>query len=749
MTNSPIGSTLNRVDGPDKVTGAARYAGDESPTGLVHGHLVLATIGNGTIRSMDTGAARDHTGVLEIYTPDNPLPLHGVPPGVAFYFSETRRPLSDHEVRYHGQIVGLVIAETPEQARDAAALITVDYERRPANASFRDNVDDAVVPEPTPLPMGLPITILADGVPSIDAALAASPVTVTATYTHPARHHNALEPHAAVATWDGDRLTIHSTTQAPAAHAIELAQAFAVPADHVHVVNPHVGGGFGGKAFTWGPTYLAAAAARRLGRPVKVVPTREQLHTTTGHRSAAHQTVTLGSSADGTLNAIRHLSVTQAIGEDPGTRLTMKAYATENLHVSLRVTTGLNVPTTTILRAPGEETGSFAIECAMDELAIELGLDPIELRTRNHLTHTLSPDPATRLPYSNKHLIECYRLGARRFGWDTRNPAPRSTLATGGWLVGTGMAGAVLNASRAFTAVRVSFRPDGTAAVATSTADLGTGMRTVLAIMGTDSLGIPVDRIRPLIGDSRLPVGPDAVYGAQGSAATATVAPVVRDAAADAVEELINHAVTEPRSPLHGRDGVRYTAGDLTDGATTIGFGDLLTTTGGTDVGATTTSGPVTPPSYAFASHAAHFCEVRVHRLTGEIRVSRMTTVVDAGTIVNEKTARNQIVGGVVWGIGPALFESAHVEPDTGRIANANFADYLVPVNADVPDVDVVFLDHPDTNFSPLGARGLGELGTVGSAAAVANAVHHATGIRVRDLPITPEKLLTTPTGQA
>ncbi len=740
MTSSPIGTAVNRVDGPDKVTGKAKYAGDNHPTGLTYGHLVLATIGNGTIQSMDLGAARDSGGVLEIYTPDNPLPLHGVPPGVAFYFSETRRPLSDHEVHYHGQIIGLVIAETVEQARDAAALITVTYRERPVNASFADNIDDAVPPEPIELPMGRPIDILTDGVASIDEALAASPVTLTATYNHPPRHHNAMEPHAAVATWDGDQLTIHSATQAPAAHAIELAAALAVEQTQVHVVNPHVGGGFGGKAFTWGPTYLAAAAARKLGRPVQVVTTREQLYTATGHRSAAHQTVSLGSHEDGMLNAIKHLSVTQAIGEDPGTRTTLKSYATPNLHTSLRVTAGMNLPTTTILRAPGEETGSFAVECALDELAIELGMDPIDLRMKNYLTHALSPDPAKRLPYSSKHLDECYQVGAQRFGW-SRRTAPRSVV-DGDWLIGMGMAGAVLNASRAATTVRVQFEADGTATVATSTADLGTGMRTVLAMMGADSLGIPTDRITPAIGDSRLPVGEGAIYGAQGSAATATVTPVVRDAARDAIDALIHHAVTEPRSPLHGMSDVRYTDGNLTGGGKTIGFGELLTTTAGTDIGATTTGGPSSPASYEFASYAAHFCEVRVHRLTGEVRLSRMTTVVDAGTIVNEKTARNQIVGGVVFGIGPALIESAHVEASTGRIANANFADYLIPVNADIPDIDVKFLNHPDTNFSPVGARGIGELGTAGSAAAIANAVYNATGTRIRDLPVTPEKLL-------
>lgn len=731
----------NRVDGPDKVTGTARYAADHTPAGLAYGHLVLSTVANATIRSIDTTAARRAPGVLAVFTPDNPLPLHGTPPGVAFFFSEVRRPLSDHEVHYHGQVIGLVLAETTEQARDAAAMINPDYAGRPVDASFVDNIGNAVTPAPIPLPLGRPIDILADGVPDIDAALDASPVTLTAEYRHPARHHNTMEPHAAVAEWHGDELTIHSGTQAPAAHAIELGVAFAVEPAKVHVISPHVGGGFGGKAFTWAPTFLAAAAARELRRPVKVVTTREQLHTVTGHRSAAHQTISLGAREDGTLTAIKHLSVTQAIGEDPGTRTTLHCYATPNLHTSLKVTAGLHLPTTTILRAPGEEVGSFAVECALDELASRLGVDPITLRMRNYLTTSLSPDPAARLPFSSKHLDECYRVGAQRFGWHRRNPAPRSVL-DGDWLVGMGMAGGVLGAARAATTVRVLFRRDGTVEVATATADLGTGMWTLLAMTGADHLGLPVDRIRPAIGDSRLPVGPAAIYGAQGSGATATVIPVVPDAARDAVAALVQHAVTDPRSPLHGQTGVRYRNGALVGAGRTIGFGELLTATGATDVGATTTGGPPETRQFAFASYAAHFCEVRVHRLTGEVTLSRLATVVDAGAIVNEKTARNQITGGVIFGIGPALFEQARVEGATGRIANANLADYLIPVNADIPAVDVHFLDHPDTNFSPIGARGLGELGTIGSAAAVANAVFHATGIRVRELPITPDTLL-------
>ncbi|GIG87713.1 xanthine dehydrogenase family protein molybdopterin-binding subunit [Plantactinospora endophytica] len=736
MARSLLGNPVNRVDGPVKVTGQARYAADNNPPDLCHGYLLTSTIANGMVLSMDLGAAEQSGGVIAIYTPDNRLPLHGEPPFLPNVLGERRRPLSDHEVRYHGQIIGVVVADTFEQARDAAALIRVAYRELPPNSSFEENLDRGEQPPFVGLPLGVPVDI---GVASIDDALAASQVTQATTYRHPPRHHNAMEPHSAVAVWKGDELTIYSGTQGPAAHAEELAVALAVDKTKVHVVSPHVGGGFGGKAFTWAPTLLAAAAARSLGRPVKIVTTREQLYTVTGHRSAVVQTMTLGAREDGTLNAIKHHSFTEALVEDPGVRTTLSFYATPNLQLRLLCPPGMNLPTPTILRAPGDETGSFALECAMDELAIRLQMDPIDLRLKNYLRTSLQ----TGLPYSSKHLDECYRVGAARFGWSRRRAAPRS-VSDGDWLVGMGMASAVLAAGRAATTVRVLFRADGTAAVATATADLGTGMWTILAMMGAESLGIPVDRIRPSIGDSRLPVGPgSAPYGAIGSAATATVMPAVRDAADNAIAALIQHGVTHRRSPLRGLsvEQVRYRDGKLSGGGTTIGFGELLTTTRTREHGATTTNEVKESTEYVFGSYAAHFCEVRVNRFTGEALLSRMTTVVDAGTILNEKTARNQITGGVIFGIGPALFEGGHVEASTGRIDNANLADYLIPVNTDVPDIDVVFLDHPDPNVSPVGARGLGELGTIGSAAAVVNAVCNATGKRIRDLPITPDKL--------
>ncbi|WP_228011169.1 xanthine dehydrogenase family protein molybdopterin-binding subunit [Nonomuraea phyllanthi] len=728
--------SMDRIDARAKVTGAARYSADHKLPGMVHGHLVTSTIARGRVVSLDLGAARAAGGVVEIYTPDHRPVFQGTLTGLAAVFAETRPPLADREVHYHGQIVALVLAETVEQARDAAALIRVTYEAQPPNSSFEDAKEHAVSPPSVPgLPLGVPIKEPENV--DIKAVLAASEVTIERTYEIPPRHHSMMEPHAAVAVWQDGRLTIYSGTQGPAAHAMELSGVLGVEQADVHVISPYVGGGFGGKAFTWAPAMLAAAAARELGRPVKVVTGREQLFTVTGHRAASSQTFALGARRDGRLNAIEHATISQSLGEDPGYRTTPKYYAAPNVHISMKITPGLDLPTATIMRAPGDESGSFALECVMDELAEELGMDPIELRMRNYLESTLKG----KLPYSSKHLDECYRVGAERFGWSRRGERP-GAVTDGEWQVGMGMATAVLDAGRAPTTVRVAFRPNGTATVGNATSDAGTGMWTVMAMTGARALGLPADRIRPALGDSALPfAGSSDIYGAVGSAATATVTPAILTAAREAIAKLAEHAATAEGSPLRGADDVRYAEGRLTGGGKAVTFGELLTLTGTAEVGAQGTSADL-DTTHAYASYAAHFCEVRVNRWTGEPLLSRFTTVVDAGAILNAKTARGQITGGVLFGLAAAMCEEGRVEGATGRISNANLADYLLPVNADTVEFDVHFLDHPDTRLSPTGARGIGELGTVGAAAAFANAVHNATGRRVRTLPITPDKLL-------
>lgn len=735
MTTVFPGPLAHRVDGRPKVTGAARFAADNTPDGVAYGYLVTSTIAAGSIEGMDVSAAMSAPGVLAVYTPDSPLPMQPPRMPIIHVIGEGRRPLSDSTVSYYGQVIAMVVAETFEEARDAAALVEVTYRPEQPRSAFLGAVPHAVLPPP---PFGQPIEILADGVASIDEALAASEVNLSARYTQPGQQHNAIEPHCAVAQWDGDRLTVYSATQGPALHALEIAEAVGVPPPQVRVINPYVGGAFGGKATTWAPTLLAAAAARALGRPVKVAATREQVFTVTGHRTPAYQEISLGARRDGTLTALKHHSVSELVRENPSSASVL-FYQVPNVSLVLKVVR-FNTPKATIMRAPGYSPGSFALECAMDELAVQLGMDPVDLRMKNYLT--VAPD--TGLPYSSKHLDECYRVGAERFGWRDRVPAPRSTM-DGDWLVGTGMATGVLPGERQQAAVRVRFLPDGLVQVAMASADLGTGAQTMLTTLAARELGITVGQVDAALGDSTLPSNPGdlpSMMGAVLSSTTATIASAVAGAARAATRELIAHAVGHPDSPFHGRDAaaVRYAHGELTDGGRAVGFGQLLAMTRADSVEAVHVEGPE-QAEYAFASYAAYFCEVRVNRWTGEPRLSKMTVAVDAGRIVNERTARSQITGGVVMGLGQALLEEMNMEPATGRIANANLADYLVPVAADVPEPDVVFLDYPDTNFTEVGVRGLGELGCVGSAAAIANAIYHATGKRVRDLPITAEKL--------
>ncbi|MEO3819061.1 xanthine dehydrogenase family protein molybdopterin-binding subunit [Plantactinospora sp. B24E8] len=729
--------SVNRVDGRLKVTGGARYAADQPVAAVAHGYLVLSTVARGTIRSMDVSAAERAPGVLAVFTPFRALELRGS--GNPFSVGHSWLPLQNTEVHYHGQAIGVVIAETFEQARDAAALVRTNYDVRPPAASLPGGIPDATDPGPI---MGEPakLEFLAEGVESIDAALAASEVTVTGRYTQPMKHHTAMEPHSAVAQWQGDQLTLYCGTQSATLTVGTMAAALGVAPTQVRVVSPHVGGGFGNKVATWAHPLLAAAAARVLGRPVKIVLSREQTFTITGNRSAVDQTVTLGARRDGTLVAIKHgayatQSASGGIFESPGHTTSRYLYRSENIHLDQRIVT-LDIPPPTVMRAPGQESGSFGLETALDELAIKLGVDPVELRLRNNATIF----PGRNVPWSSKHLDECYRVGAERFGWHRRNPAPRSTV-DGDWLVGTGMASANYPGERFAASARIRFRADGTVSVDSATADLGTGMWTVLAVLGSESLGLPIDRIRPDLGESTLAAN----VGAFASAATASTGPAVAAAAEAAIAELIRVAVTHQDSPLYGvpTGDVGYDHGQLVAPGRRIGFAALLDALGLDVVEATGNAGPGPEHGrYAFTSFGAHFCEVRVNRWTGEPRLSRITTVIDAGAIINQKTARSQIVGGVIFGIGQALLEGAHLEPATGRIANPNLADYLLPVNADVPPVDVHFLNHPDTLFSPQGARGIGEVGTVGVAAAIGNAVHHATGRRIRDLPITLDKLL-------
>ena len=733
MAHTPVGRDIDRIDGRLKVTGAAEYSGDHPAPGVAHAYLITSAIGRGRIRAMDTTAALGAPGVVAVYSPFNPLRLY-VMPGLG----ENYAPLQDRDVRFHGQIIAMVVAEAFEQARDAAAMVTTTYDATAPRTSLDD--EPSTLPETTPGGHPASSTILAPGVASIDAALTASDVVVRARFHQDAQHHVAMEPHATLAQWRDGILTVHSGTQVPLFAIMLIAARLGITADRVQVMSKYVGGGFGSKVLSWYDTSLAAAAADVLNRPVRLVLTREQVFQVIGRRSRINQTVRLGAGRDGVLTAVSHVTEAEmpAVGgwhmvaAETSSGL---SYRTPNLHVEDRQV-ALDMSPTWAMRAPNEAPGAFALETAMDELAVATGVDPVELRLRNYTTVV----PGTDRPWTSKYLDECYRVGARRFGWSARSATPRART-DGHWLVGMGMASAVYPTDRQQATVRVRLRADNTVVVSTGTVDPGTGAATMVATVGADALGIPMRRIELEYGDSTLPQGGSSV----GSGATASTVPAIQAAARAAVDELRRLAVTSTRSPWHGADpaDLHYENGRLRSADRAMTFGQLLTT-----VGAPAAGGEGTlqigdeATRYAIHSFGAHFCEVRVNRFTGEPRVTRFTTVVDAGRVVNAKAARSQLVGGVIMGIGHALLEHNPTELGTGRLAASNLADYMVPVNADIPDIDVHWLDRPDPVLSEFGAKGLGEIGTVASAAAVGNAVFNATGTRVRDLPITLDKLV-------
>jgi xanthine dehydrogenase YagR molybdenum-binding subunit len=720
----------SRLDGPLKVSGRAEYGADHNFPGMAYGYVVLSTIAHGEIEAMDVTTAKSAPGVIGVYSPFDPLELRTPSSPV---FGETWVPLQDREVTYYGQPIGFVVAESFEQARDAAMLVKVTYQLRAALTSLEDGLASAEDAQPTFGDSPPSLTVLAPGVESIEDALAESPVVVEATYTTATQNHAAMEPHSAVAVWDAGRLTVYSGNQGSDLQAAELAGALDLDPSSVHAVNPFVGGAFGGKGRTSAPAFLAAAAARALNRPIKAALSREQVFTATAGRAATVQKVALGADTDGTLIAVRHDSwcstpADRSFVEPTSHGTSREWYATRNLAISQKMVP-LNIPPTTFMRAPGEAPGSFALESAIDELAVALNMDPIELRMRNNST----APPGNDLQWSSKHLDECFRVGAARFGWANRTPHGRTD---GDWLVGIGTATAMFPALRFPATVAVTMQADDTAVVATSGADPGTGLLTVLSLVGAESLDISPDRITPRLGDSAFP--PGGMSG--GSTATASAGTAIMIAAAKVIDDLLVVA-TSPGSPFEGME-VSYADGRVLAAGRTMTFGEVLRAVNRPSISAAGSSAPGEEMTkHSFSSFGAQFCEVRVHKWTREARVSRMLGVFDAGRIINDKTARSQIMGGMIWGVSAALHEGLEIEAN-GRLANADLAGYLVPVNADIPEVDVHFVQYPDTLHNAVGARGVGEIGTVGMAAAVANAIYNATDIRVRHIPIVIEDLL-------
>ncbi|MGI8743530.1 MAG: xanthine dehydrogenase family protein molybdopterin-binding subunit [Bryobacteraceae bacterium] len=729
-----IGQPINRVDGRLKVTGAAKYAGDYPGHEMAYGVPVQSAIARGKVLKIDTTAARKAPGVLHIITRENAPKLQKPKNdfGSSTKLGEDRMPFADDRIYYAGQYLGLVVADSIERAMEAAALVKVDVEEE-------GPVLDIGRGERFQPPDDFAKTNLQRGDP--ESAFRSAQHQIHQTYTTPVEHHNPMEPSATTAAWEGDRLTLYDATQWVVGARNVVADAMGIPRENVHLISKYVGGGFGCKGFVWPHAILAAAAAKELGRPVKIVLTREQMFTSVGHRGATEQQVSLGADTNARLVAIQHENVTHASMVDDFIErsgvITGFLYECPNVLVK-NIGARVNIATPTPMRAPGESPGLWALESAFDELAWELKIDPVELRLRNYSER----DQEKNLPYSSKHLRECYQIGMERFGWKQRQNQPRSHR-DGRYLVGWGMATATYPAYRSPGAARVRLLPDGTAVVSSATQDIGTGTYTTMTQVAADALGIPPEKIKAELGDSTLPPAP--VSG--GSMTSASVSPAVKAAAEDALRKLIRYAIEDENSPLHGMAEDRLTAANgyvhAGDSSSSVSYGDVLKSKKVSMIEGEAKTGPgAEMKEYAFHSFGAQFSEVRVDSGTGEARVTRHVGVFDVGRVLNRKTARSQALGGITFGIGMALMEHTVYDRRHGRVITNNLADYAVPVNADVPNIDVAFIDQPDFISNSVGARGMGEIGITGVAPAIANAIYHATGIRVRDLPITPDKLL-------
>ncbi len=725
-----VGAGIDRVDGPAKVAGAAPYPNDVTVPDLAHAALVRATIAAGRIRRIDTGPAEAAPGVLAVITHHNAPRLAGGPADIGL--PQPPPPLQDDRVLHHGQYVAVVVAGTAEQATAAARLVRADYEPGEPVVDPGDSRAELLTN-----PWGLD-----QQRGDVAAGWAAAEVSVEATYTTPDETNNPLGLFATVAFWNGDHLTVHDATQWPYAARATLAAAFALPEDGVRVLAPYVGGGFGAGLRCWPHVILAALASRTVGRPVKLVLTRPQMFTGVGHRPGTVQHVKLGATRTGELTVIDHQATSPTAMEDfnvePTTMGSAAAYSCP--HVAARdQQKRLNIPAPGSMRAPGEAQGNFAVESAMDELAYVLGTDPLELRLRNYAeTH-----PQLGLPWSSKALRACYQQGAERFGWSQRSPEPGS-MRDGDWLVGYGMAGVSYMWGQLPCQVRASIGRDGGALVRSAATDIGTGTYTIMTQLSADLLGLEFGQVRFDLGDSDMPMAPPA----GGSALTAALGSAVYAACRQLVQVFVDAVADDPGSPLRGcsldqvtaADGRIHRTGQPGQGEA---YTDILARHNLDELTAAAASAPAKPQDLGLAPagpFAAKFVEVRVDPDLGLVRVARVVSAIDGGRILNEKTARSQIIGGTVGGIGMALLEQTITDP-SGRIANPTFTDYLVPVNADVPDMDVLFVGEPD-RFNPIGVKGIGEVGLVGIAAAIANAVFHATGRRIRSLPISIDRLL-------
>jgi len=742
--SSPIGRDTVRIDGPRKVTGLAKYASDFHFPGMLYAVPVEATIANGKLLTLDTAAAEKMPGVRAVLHRGNIGKIFRSTPAPGFdrVCLERRPPFEDDTIRYWGQYIALAVADTFESAKAAADAVRATYSKEKPNVESQ--LEAGNDPDVVSTAYG-PMERLQSHRGDAAAALENAAVKLDETYVTPAETHNPLELHSTTAIWSGDMLTLYDSTQGVVNLRSVLSQMFGLPKENVRVISKFLGSGFGGKLYPWTHVPLAAAAARQAGKPVKLVISRKMMFQSVGHRARTQQRVRLGASRDGRLVSLQHdyvyhMSMLDAYHEDCG-EATPYHYSVPNLRVSFG-RARRSIGATADMRGPGAVPGLYATESAMNEMAERLKMDPVKFRILNEP----KLDESLKLPFSSRHYVECLNLGAEKFGWSKRNPAVGS-MKRDGLTLGWGMAGAAWIAGTFAAEANLQLLDDGTVRVACATQDIGTGTYTILAQLASQKTGVPLDKIDVELGDSALPDGP--ISG--GSLATSSVIPAVFKAADQAITSLVIIAVTTPGSPFLGRkpDDLALEGGRVfvkAEGpARGVAFGDVLRRA---NVRLVTGSGRAEQTAFApnqkFSKHSfgCHFVEVTWQPETARLRVSRVVTVMDAGRILNPLAGRNQIQGGVVMGIGMALFEETTYDPQNGAPINSNLADYMMTVNADAPPIEVHFLDFPDKEINELGARGIGEIGLAGVAAAITAAVHHATGVRVRELPVKIENLL-------
>jgi len=734
-----IGKEMSRVDGPAKVTGKAKYAVEFPANNVVYGYIVQSTIASGTIKSINVSEAEQSSGVMKVFTHLNApkLPFTDKKDKDEFALSETPlRALYSDKVMFSGQPIALVVAETYEQARFAANLIKADYAEKKSATETESLLAKAYAPpsdpsQPPPKPRG-----------NAKQAFASAPVKIEAEYTIPIEHHNPMEMHGAIASWDGDKLTIFDKSQYVYNVRNHLASIFGIAPENVSVISSFVGGAFGASLR---PNYyplLAAMASREVSRPVKVSFTRRQMFTGHGYRPFTWQKVRLGADKKGKLTAIIHEAINNTSTfedySDSTTNFTKTIYACPNLEAPTKIVK-TDLPTPFAMRAPGAVSGMFALESALDELAHKLKIDPLEIRLINYS----ETDPESGKKWSSKALRECYKTAAEKFGWSKRNPEPRSQR-DGKWLVGWGMATGTWGAFQNSATVRIALNADGTAHVSSATSDIGPGTYTVITMIAAEFLGLPAEKVKFELGDTKFPKSP----AQGGSWTTASVGSAVQLAARNIGAKLIELANKDSNSPFKTAKptDVEMLDGKLilkSDSSKSVNIGDLMKKNKMTEI-VEVYEGKPSPEreKYAMQAHGAQFVEVKVDEDLGIVKVTRIIEATACGKIMNPKAAHSQEMGGVVWGIGMALHENTEIDHRYGRMVTMNLADYHVPSNADVHEIETTFVEEEDKIVNELGVKGMGELGMVGIPAAIANAVFHATGKRIRDLPITVDKLL-------